>query len=138
MSDKNKKILVVDDDIDFCAQMRSALEGAGFAVTTVESRDEGETLLTTQDFDAAVVDLMLKHDDDGFALCYHVRKQKPTLPIVIVTSANNKHGICFDIATPEEHQWIHADAILEKPIRAEQVISELENLLGIEHESHHG
>lgn len=131
MSDK-KKILVVDDDVDFCLQARTALEEAGFAVTTVETREEAENLLTTQDFDAAVVDLMLKYDDDGFTLCFHVRKVKPSLPIVIVTSANSRHGISFDLATPAEHQWICADAILEKPVRAEQIVGELNDLLGIE------
>ncbi|MDD3468710.1 MAG: response regulator [Thermoguttaceae bacterium] len=128
MSEK-KNILVVDDDVDFRFQMQTALEAAGFAVTAVAERDEAEKLLLERNFDAAVVDLMLKCDDDGFGLCYHVRQKKPNLPIIIVTSANSQHGIHFDLTTPAEHSWICANTILEKPIRAEQIIGELNDLL---------
>jgi hypothetical protein len=38
-------------------------------------------------------------------------------------------GIEFDAQTPDERSWIKADTLIQKPVRPEQLIREIERLL---------
>lgn len=128
MSEK-KVILVVDDDPDFLFQEKAYLEKAGYEVQTAESQVEAERILNTQKLDAAVFDLMMEFADSGFTLCYQAKKIDPEMPVVMITSANSGVGFSFDLDTPSNRSWIRADAFLQKPIRFEQLVSELERLV---------
>jgi CheY-like chemotaxis protein len=124
-----KLILVVDDDVDFLEQQRLQLEAAGFRVITAESRGAAERLLRTEMPDVAIVDLMMEEADGGFTLCYHIRKTKPELPVILVTNVTRETGLEFDAATEEERSWVKADVVLAKPVRVEQLKGEIERLL---------
>ena len=124
-----KTVLVVDDDSDFRIQQEMILKAAGYEVVTASSRKEAEQILADQAIDALIADLMMDETDDGFILCYVAKKKDPTMPVILVTGVAHETGIEFDAATDEEKSWIKADVLLSKPIRAEQVLSELTRLL---------
>ena len=130
MSNKQKTILIIDDDHDFLFQLEAILTSAGYRVIKAESRAEGEKLLAAEKPDGLIVDLMLEENDDGFVLCHLARKLYPGLPIIMVTGVAGEEGIGFDTITGEERDWIKADLILAKPVRAEQVLAALERLKG--------
>jgi CheY-like chemotaxis protein len=122
-------ILLVDDDVDFLGQMRILLEGDGFEVATVESAQAAHEWLAARRPDAVLVDVMLEAPDAGFTLCYHIKKQDPTIPVLIVTAVAHETHIQFDTETDEERAWIKADGLLAKPVRYEQLAGELRRLL---------
>jgi len=124
-----KKILVVDDDIDFLTQMKINLEGAGYHTITAEGQKQAEEILKTTHPDLALVDLMMEHFDGGFALAYHIKKKDANIPVIIATAVTSETGLEFDAATKEERSWIKADAFLAKPIRFEQLLREIKKLL---------
>ncbi len=130
MDNKQKTILIIDDDHDFLFQLEAILTSAEYRVIKAESRAEGEKLLAAEKPDGLIVDLMLEENDDGFVLCHLARKLYPGLPIIMVTGVAGEEGIAFDTITGEERDWIKADLILAKPVRAEQVLSALERLKG--------
>jgi CheY-like chemotaxis protein len=72
---------------------------------------------------------MMDNPDSGFTLCYRIRKQDPTIPVIMVTSVNSETGLEFDMCTDEHSSWIRADALLSKPIRFEQLKGEIDRLL---------
>jgi len=123
-------ILVVDDDVDFLAQVQVQLEGAGHRVTTAESLAEAEALLASQRPDLAIVDLMMEHTDDGFVLCHKIRQRHPDMPIILVTAVTGETGFEFTAAPADKARpWIQADALLDKPVRFEQLTREIDRLL---------
>lgn len=124
-----KTILVVDDDPDFIAQHQMLLESAGYSVVTAESREEAEKMMDESKPDLAMIDLMMEKADDGFTLCYHIKKKHPNVPVILVTAVASETGIEFDAATEEERAWVKADAFLTKPIRFEQLCREIERHL---------
>lgn len=129
----NATILIVDDDPDFLMQSRLVLESAGYNVITADGQQAAEKLLAQRMPDAAVVDLMMENEDGGFALCYHIKKLDPSVPVIIVTAVTSETGLEFDATTDEERSWVKADALLAKPVRAEQLTAELERLLRQKH-----
>lgn len=126
---KTCHVLLVDDDPDFLLQQKVMLESAGHTVTTAESAAQGQALAEQQAFDAAVVDLMMEEHDAGFTLCYHLKKHRPDMPVILVTAVTSETGHEFDAATREERSWIKADAWLAKPVRSEQLVGTLDKLL---------
>ncbi len=124
-----RTILLVDDDVDFLTQMRTLLEGDGFEVATVESARAAQEWLAARRPDAVLVDVMLEDPDAGFTLCYHIKRQDPTIPVLIVTAVTHETHIQFDAETEEERAWIKADGLLAKPVRYEQLAGELRRLL---------
>jgi DNA-binding NtrC family response regulator len=126
---KNKTILIVDDDIDYLIQQKAILESKGFNVITAQGVNRAREVLKKDCFDLAVVDLMMENMDSGFVLSYELKKIAPTKPVIMVTAVTSQTGFEFDSVTESEKKWIKADAIFTKPIRAEQLIKEINRLL---------
>ena len=53
-------------------------------------------------------------------LCHRIRKQDPSIPVILVTSVNSETGLDFTLSTDEQRSWIKADALLVQadPLRA--------------------
>ena len=128
-NETKKTILVVDDDIDYLAQIKYQLEKAGYNVVTAEGQKAGEEALENLRPDFAVLDLMMENLDAGFSLSNHIKKKDPTIPVVIVTAVSSETGLTFDAATNEEKSWVKADALLNKPVRIEQLLHEIKKHL---------
>jgi CheY-like chemotaxis protein len=127
----DKIVLLVDDDQDFRIQQRIMLEAMNFKVIEAESAASAIKLIDNHTPDLAVVDLMMEEDDAGFTLCHSLKKRLPEMPIIMVTAVASETGLSFDVKTREEHRWIKADALLEKPVRAEQLQHEIKKLLKV-------
>ncbi|MFP4106853.1 MAG: response regulator [Phycisphaerae bacterium] len=125
---ETKNVLVVDDDPDFLEQMKLQLEAAGFNVKSAGGQIEAEEALEEALPDVAVVDLMMENTDGGFALCYHIKKKNPSIPVIIVSGVTNETGLEFDASTDEEKSWVKADAMLAKPVLIEQLKREIARL----------
>ena len=124
-------VLLVDDDDDFLFQQKLQLENAGFEVIAAQGQGPAEEILERQRPDVAVLDVMMENPDAGFVLCHHIRKKDASIPVILVTSVNSETGMDFDMTTDEDRAWIKADAMLAKPIRFEQLHSEIQRLLAI-------
>ena len=129
LKSRGETVFVIDDDPDYLMQQEIVLKSAGYEVITIDNRITAEEELTQRKPDAVIVDLMMDNNDDGFALCYLIKKRYPDIPVVLVTSVASETGIEFETETTEEKSWIKADILLQKPVRAEQILAELKRLL---------
>ncbi len=129
MDERETTILVVDDDEDFRLQMKVELESAGFKVATAGSEREAESALAAGRPDAAILDVMMENMDSGLVLCHKAKKRYPDLPVILVTNVVGETGVLIGLATKDERSWIQADAVLDKPVRQEQLQRELKRLL---------
>lgn len=125
----DKTILLVDDDIDFLRQHEMQLTAAGFKVLTAEDSKSAMEIVNQSRPDLAIVDIMMEHMDDGFALCYQLKKKDSTMPVIVVTGVTSRTGMEFDASTEEERSWVKADAMLAKPVRFEQLLREISRLV---------
>jgi CheY-like chemotaxis protein len=124
-----KKILLVDDDLDFIMPNQKLLEQAGYEVVTANSEKEATALIEKSLPDLAIVDLMMENADAGFTLSYHIKKKDPKIPVVLVTSVMHDYGFDFDVETGEERSWVKADMVIDKPVRFEQLLDDIKRLL---------
>jgi two-component system, OmpR family, response regulator len=129
MKPGNITILLVDDDQDYLFQLQTKIEKFGFKTITAEGQKEAEELLEKVKPDLAILDLMMENEDSGFILCYKMKKKYPDVPIIIATGVAAETGISFDINDENNRKWIKADRFLDKGIRSERLLEEIENLL---------
>jgi CheY-like chemotaxis protein len=127
---QGRNALLVDDDQDFQTIVRLYLESFGFNVITGDSQKEGEELIQSEKFDLAVFDLMMENNDSGFILSYKTKNTPPNTPVIIITNVTNETGFQFDVSTNEMRSWIKADVVMNKDIRREQLLNEIEKLIG--------
>ena len=132
ITDKIKKIMLVDDDVDLLEQNKMMLESKGFNVVSAESAEDGWKLFQDQKPDACIVDLIMEHHDSGFVLCHKIKRTKlgAQIPVFMLTSATYETGFKFSASTDEEKEWIKCDGIINKPVVVDELISKLENFLG--------
>ena len=126
---KQRTIMLVDDDEDFLLQTKAQLEAAGFRIVTANGLGDADEKLAEARPDLVVADLMMEYPDAGFVFCHHVKKRNPKTPCILVTAVTSETGMEFENASNEERSWIGADAILTKPVRAEQLRREISRLL---------
>jgi len=125
----NKKIMVVDDDLDILEQLETILKSEGYEVLTANGDEEAESLLLTIKPDLVILDLMMEHMDSGFVLAHNLKKLYPATPIIMLTSVSAATGISFGAQSPQAQSWLKADLLLDKPIRPEQIKAEVSQLL---------
>jgi two-component system OmpR family response regulator len=124
-----RTILIVDDDVDFLIPLEAQLRAKGFDVISANGKDEALQAIEGKTVDLAVLDLMMEHMDDGFALCYELKRINAELPVILATGVASETGIEFDAITEGERGWIKADVVLSKPLRMEQLMREVDRLL---------
>jgi len=125
----SQNILLVDDDPDFRQKAKQFLQDAGYNVTESEGENQAYEIAQHKKFDIAVIDLILENSDSGFSLSYHFKKDNPQMPIVMLSSSVSDFGIEFSLESSAERSWIKADALLNKPIRTEQLLQVVRQLL---------
>ena len=124
----DKKILLVDDDLDLLEQNKMLLESKGFRVVTAEGSKKGWEVFKQELPDAAILDLIMEEHDSGFILSYKIKKDDhgKNIPVFILTSATYVTGFKFGASTEEEKEWIKCDGILNKPIMIDDLVNKLE------------
>jgi DNA-binding response OmpR family regulator len=128
MVPSDKKILLVDDDLDLLEQNKILLESKGFKVVTAEGSKKGWEVFKQELPDAAILDLIMEEHDSGFILSYKIKKDEygKNIPVFILTSATYVTGFKFGASTEEEKEWLKCDGILNKPIMIDDLVNKLE------------
>jgi two-component system, OmpR family, response regulator len=83
------RILVVEDDEKIAFFIGKGLKEAGFAVDYAGNGEDGLHLALTEQYDAAIIDIMLPKLD-GLSLIEKIRQEKVNVPVIILSA---KHSV---------------------------------------------
>ncbi len=79
------RILIVEDDAKIAAFVKQGLQQAGFAVDVASDGEEGLVLLSTQPYDASIVDVMLPRLD-GLSMIERLRLEGKQVPVIVLSA----------------------------------------------------
>ena len=115
------RILVVEDDASLNAQLKSALEDAGYVVDAATDGEDGHFLGDTEPYDAVILDLGLPKMD-GVTILERWRDEGKDFPVMILTARDrwSEKVAGFDAG---------ADDYLTKPFYTEELLARLRALL---------
>jgi CheY-like chemotaxis protein len=114
---KEKRVLVVDDDVRNVFALTSLLEGHGMVVSYAENGREGIEALERESFDLVLMDVMMP-EMDGYETTQAIRERDEWrgLPIIALTAKAMKGDRERSIASG-------ASDYITKPVDAEQLLS---------------
>ena len=112
MANAEKRILIIETDLDLRYFLQQAFSSAGFRVDSVDRGAEGLKLLLTEEFHLALINLEMP-EISGANICRALRKHEQTRHLPLVMIANKP----FDQETADqEKKTCDADDFLFKPI----------------------
>jgi len=108
---KNKRILVVDDEVAFLLALRKLLKDPLVEVDTAETLEDSMGLLTSNHYDVVIADIRLTGIDrqEGIVLLDHIKKNLTNTKVIMMTG----------FGSPEVMQDVYdlgADFYFEKPV----------------------
>ncbi len=83
------KILLVEDDRVMAEGIKDALSSNGFEVVHSITAEEGEMLLSDEEFHMVLLDVKLP-GKDGFEMCQGIRKRGMDLPVIMLTAKTDE------------------------------------------------
>ncbi|MFB3880465.1 MAG: PleD family two-component system response regulator [Armatimonadota bacterium] len=125
-----KRVLVVDDDVDFNDAVTLTLEAAGYQVLAAHSADEAMKLLRSERVDIAILDMMMEEPDAG-AMVAHTLRRRPEMadiPVLLVTGVTGKTGYRPGTEGAAPRGWLGVDAWLDKPVNPSELLRKIEAL----------
>lgn len=126
---KNKKILVIDDDVDILKSLKVIIEDKGYIVFTASNKTEGLQIYTTQKPDAIVLDIMMEDDLEGYSMLRDFRKDNSmsNIPIIMYTGMAQQIGVNFRSAI-EDQESLPNVSFVDKREDVEILIQEIDKL----------
>jgi len=129
MSDK-KRILVVDDEPDFCSIVQGQLEKEGFDVELAYNGVEGMEKVQANPPDAIVLDVMMP-EKDGYEMCKELKADSNlcNIPVLLLTAvASHVTSTRYSHA---DGMSTEADDYIAKPASAEAISQSIRQMLNI-------
>ncbi len=125
-----KKILIVDDDLDFTKALQTILESEHYTVLTAPDKKEGMEKIKTGKPDLVILDVMMSAWQDGFEMSRELKKDPKfkDIPILILTAVKGRTGISFK-STAGDPVWLPVDGFLDKPVEPELLLTKVKALL---------
>ncbi len=120
MTQKNRHILVVDDDAEIRSLLSDYLTRNGFDVSSAEDGDSFFQLFAESTPDLVVLDIMLP-GEDGFAICHRLRRQS-AVPVIMLTANSDETDRIVGLE-------MGADDYLAKPFNPRELLARIKAIL---------
>ena len=110
MTNKNSKILIVDNEIDICNFVKSFFGMRGYQVATALDGDEALAKLEEEKKpDLVILDIAMRRPREGMEYLPQIKQRFPGVRVIMVTAID-------DEATIEEARKLGADDYITKPL----------------------
>ncbi len=115
------KILLIDDEIEFTSALAERLKLRGYDARATESGEAGITLIQNEDFDIAILDLMMP-GMSGLDTLKLITSMAKDLPVILLTGhGSTKEGV--------EGMRLGASDYLMKPLDINDLLVKINDTL---------
>lgn len=124
------KILIIDDDADMVEAMQVVLKTKNYQVSCAKSGQEGLKKVEADKPDLIILDVMMETGDKGFEVARELKgnPKSKNIPILMLTALKEKTGFDFKDESQDE-TWLPVDDYVEKPLKPQELLAKVENLL---------
>ena len=129
MSEKTR-LLMIDDDPDFVAGIKSILEGANYEADVAYNPKDGFEALQSNPPDLLLLDIMMGRGAEGVMLARKIRKDPGLreIPVLIITGMREQIAFLFP-GEPVHPRFVPVDELVEKPVEPEFLLDRVSALL---------
>lgn len=125
-----KKILVIDDDEEFCEEFSDILKDEGYEVSVAHNGIDGQALVENKVYDILFLDLKMP-GLDGYSILEKIKKTNLKLKIIVITGSLLEKNLLLQTGKYSEREaklLKNADGLLKKPVDILQAIEKLNEL----------
>jgi len=115
------RILVIEDEAKIAQFIKRGLKEEGYAIDVAVDGEEGHFMLSSNEYDVIILDLMLPKID-GLTLCRTLRKEGNQTPIIMLTAKDTVKDKVKGLDSG-------ADDYLPKPFAFEELLARVRVLL---------
>jgi CheY-like chemotaxis protein len=128
----SKKILIIDDDQDYCRSIQALLQDAGYEVFCAATGSEGLEMVVSKKPDLIVLDVMMENMWAGYEVNQTLKfrsgyESARKVPIVMVSSIETQPAERF--ARSADAAMINPDVYLTKPLNVRSFLETVNSLL---------
>jgi len=128
------KVLLIDDDSDFRAAVKSLLESHGYQVLEACSGHDGLSMVLEHRPDAILLDIMMETTVEGYGVTHSLRYRDEyeayrSIPIFMVSSIVESPDERFPMSA--EVEMIRPDRYLTKPLNIPEFLRLLDETVGV-------
>ena len=127
MLNNYKRVLLVEDDINFGIVLRDFLLLHNYKVDLTRNGLEGFEKFKNNEFDVCILDIMMPYKD-GFTLAKEIRSNNKNVPIIFLTAKSLKEDVL-------KGYKIGADDYLIKPFDTEILLKKLDVIISRTHKA---
>ena len=130
MASHKKRILIVDDDVEYVESNKQLLEASGYEVHTAHNGKDGLELAKKQKPDLMILDVMMATNTEGFEVARKI-PQSPELKnmhVLLVTGI--RKDMKLPVAFQPDETWLPVDKVFEKPIDPQMLLDEIKKRIG--------
>ncbi len=124
VSSNVSRILVIDDDAQFCGMLREALESAGYRVTDAQNGEEGMRLYREDPADLVIMDIIMP-EKEGVETIMDLRREFPEVKIIAISGGGHIGPETY----LEMAEKVGAQRTLSKPFEREELLSMIREML---------
>jgi len=129
---RRPKILIIDDDPDFVESTKLILESGDYEVVSAKNGTEGLELVTLEDPDLIILDIMMDSMFEGFNVSAALKMTTEYIdyrdtPVLMVSSVRTEYGDRFDV--PEGAEGLQGDAYMDKPVEPRALLQKVTEML---------
>lgn len=116
-----KNILIVDDDQDILRELRESLTENGYNVTFAADGSDAFEMLSSHNFDAAIIDIQIPNLT-GIELLQWIKSKKSNTPVIIMSGHSDYIHIHAD-------EIARANKFISKPFGIKDMLSALKEIV---------
>ena len=126
-----KRILIVDDDVNFVESNKDLLEASGYAVIFAHDGTSGLELAKKEKPDLMILDVMMATNTEGFEISRKIPEtpELRKMPVLMVTGIRREMNLPFGFEPDET--WLPVNSVFEKPIEPETLLEEIKKRIGV-------
>jgi CheY-like chemotaxis protein len=131
MSEK-KKILVIDDDVQLVDTVRTLLESVGYQVSSAYQSEKGVALAKEIQPDLILLDVMFAGPPgpNGIELSRQLHQDPVLKDVPVIVLSGVKRVLDMPVKLAPDEDYMPVKAFLEKPFKPDQLLAEIEKILG--------
>jgi two-component system alkaline phosphatase synthesis response regulator PhoP len=123
-----KKVLLVDDDVDFCEAAKLLLDSKGYNVVLAHDGKEGLEKVRAENPDLVILDVMMP-EMNGYDVCVVLKadEELKKIPVILLTAVDQT--LFKTTYTRVMGLMTEADDYIAKPVEPQDLVGRVESWL---------
>lgn len=125
-----RRILLIDDDTELCAELVEILADEGYTVTMEHDGLKGKDTFDAGSFDLLLLDLKLP-SVNGYELLRHVKTVRPRIPVIVLSGRPVHSHLAEMDPNFQDREYVLklADGFINKPYDIEKLLTAISTQL---------